>query len=123
MMSGLMDPDDLNRGRKEAKALLEEAEALLGEEIEQRNDGDQMNVKLLIDNCYENGEKIRTVVETQIPVPPSASLAALEEWELDYIFVHTGTGRLEGDACYFVTIADSSRPDILPVGTEFEFGT
>ena len=78
-------------------------------------------LKLEIDNVYED-EKIRTFVETQVPEPPlDRDSTEYEEWEQDYIFSTTGTGRTEGDAGYFVTVTDSSRPDLIPVGTEYEY--
>ena len=78
-----------------------------------------IDVTLLIDNYYSDGDKIKTTVQTTIPAPDPDD----EDWEYDHIFEHTGTGRTDGDSCYFVTVAASSRPDILPVGTEYEFGT
>jgi len=81
-----------------------------------------ISVTLLIDNFYEGGEKIKTTVETTIPAPPPKSDEdAYNDWEYDHIFEHTGTGKEGGNSAYFVTVASSSRPDLLPVGTEFEF--
>jgi len=87
-----------------------------------------INVTLHIDNYY-GGDKIKTVVETQVEDPPVGYIPGFAErdefadWEHDEIFQHTGTGQESGDSAYFVTVASSSRPDLIPVGTEYEFGT
>jgi len=79
-------------------------------------------VTLEIDNIYEDGEQIQTVVQAEIPAPPTdKDSGEYEDWEYDHIFEHTGTGKEEGDAGYFVKVTASSRPDLLPVGTEYEF--
>ncbi len=44
-------------------------------------------------------------------------------WADQEINQHTGTGREDGDAAYFVTVTASSNESVLAVGTEFEFGT
>lgn len=80
-----------------------------------------IDVTLLIDNYYD-GDKIKTTVETQVSEPP-ADEDEREDWEHDEIFQYTGTGQESGNSCYFVTVASSSRPDLIPVGTEYEFGT
>lgn len=82
-----------------------------------------IDVTLLIDNFY-GGDKIKTTVETQVSFPPPDRASdEFNDWEQDEIFQHTGTGQESGDSCYFVTVASSSRPEIIPVGTEYEFGT
>ena len=86
-------------------------------------DEEMVEVTLDIDNYYD-GDKIRTVVETEIPAPPEDKDGdEYQDWEYDHVFEHTGTGRTDGDSCYFVTVTKSSRPDLIPVGTEYEFGT
>lgn len=84
-------------------------------------------VTLEIDN-FCDGDKIQTVVETVVADPPYPLAAGFDsstdefcDWEQDEIFVHTGTGRESGESAYFVKVAQSSRPDLLPIGTEFEF--
>ncbi len=79
-----------------------------------------IDVTLIIDNHYPD-DKITVTVETQVPAPPALDTDEYEDWEQDHIFPLTGTGR-DGDSCYFVTVASSSDPAMLPVGTEFEFG-
>jgi hypothetical protein len=76
-------------------------------------------VTLLIDNYYD-GDKIKTTVETHV-TPPPADEDERGDWEYDEIFQHTGTGNESGNSAYFVTVASSSRPDLIPVGTEYEF--
>ena len=82
----------------------------------------EINVTLEIDNIYD-GDTIQTTVQTSLPPPPSLDHDSEEysDWEYDYIFTHTGTGRTSGDSGYFVTVTASDRPEMLPVGTEFEF--
>lgn len=87
-----------------------------------------IDVTLKIDNIYEDGDQIETTVQTQVEEPPyplvpnfDSSSDAFCEWEQDEIFTHTGTGNTEGDASYFVEVMESSQPDLIPVGTEFEF--
>lgn len=82
----------------------------------------EIDVTLEILNIYEDGDQVVTHVETKIPPPPIDDDDAFEDWQQDHIFEHTGTGKTEGDAAYFVEITSSSRPDLLPVGTEYEFG-
>ncbi|NUS02049.1 MAG: hypothetical protein HOV97_05740 [Nonomuraea sp.] len=86
-----------------------------------------MDVTLVIDNIY-GGETIQTTVRTTIDPPPFPLVGDFDnyadeycDWEQDEIFPHTGTGNAEGDAGYFVKVTESSRPDLIPVGTKFEF--
>lgn len=86
-------------------------------------DVELIDVTLDIDNYYD-GEPIQTIVNATIPAPPEDQDSdEYQDWEQDYVFEHTGTGRTDGDSCYFVTVTKSSRPDLIPVGTEYEFGT
>ena len=86
-----------------------------------------VEVILHIENHYpEAGEMIRTVVETTIPAPPFPPYTyayEYEDWEQDFVFEHTGTGQEYGESAYFVEVTSSSRPDLIPVGTQYEFGT
>jgi hypothetical protein len=95
---------------------------LCGKEVSLHKE-EPVQVTLLIDNYYEGGDKIKTTYEGWIPAPPGRDDPGYEDWEQDWIYEYTGTGRTEGDSAYFVTVGASSRPDLLPVGTEFEFGT
>lgn len=76
-----------------------------------------------IENIYEDGTRITTHVQTHVPVPPIRDESgAYDDWEDYHVFEHTGADYPEGgDASYFVTVTQSSRPDLIPVGTEFEF--
>jgi len=82
---------------------------------------EKIDVTLLIDNYYD-GDKIKTTVETQVEEPPADKDSdEYADWEYEEIFSHTGTGQESGNSAYFVTVASSSRPDLIPVGTEYEF--
>lgn len=77
-----------------------------------------------ITNRYEGGDVVHTTArDVTIPIPPSKSdEGAYADWETDHIFELTGTGREQGDSWYDVVITASSRPDLIAVGDEFEFG-
>lgn len=82
-----------------------------------------IKLTLDIENVYEDGEKIKTTVETEVPDPPATGDSDDDfDWSYDHIFPHTGTGKTGGDAFYFVTVRESSHPGLIPVGTEYEFG-
>lgn len=88
---------------------------------------DQIEVTLVIDNIYEDGEEIQTHVQTNIEAPPFPLVPDFDstdeycDWEQEVIFPLTGAGHDGGDAGYFVKVTNSSRPDLIPVDTEFEF--
>lgn len=101
---------------------LDEVTALTGHVSE------KIAVTLEIDNVYEDGESIQTFVETEIDPPPTDAELENDEdgklrddWEQENIFEHTGTGKTEGDAGYFVKVLQSSDPERLPPGTMYEF--
>lgn len=80
-----------------------------------------IDVVLEIDNCYTEHGTVQTTVQTQIEEPPTDTDSdEYQDWEQDEIFQHTGAG-LSGDAGYFVTVIASSRADLIPVGTTYEF--
>lgn len=84
---------------------------------------DVITVKLEIENHYEDGDQVTTHVDTTVPPPPDEDDEdAVDEWEQNWIFPHTGTGQTEGDSSYFVEVVESSDPEAIPVGTEYEFG-
>jgi hypothetical protein len=91
------------------------------------SDPEQIVLTLVIENHYpEDGDVVQTTVETTVPeppYPPHSYAYESDDWEYDHIFCHTGTGRTEGDSAYFVEVTASSRPDLIPVGTKYEFGT
>lgn len=77
---------------------------------------------LKIENHYEDGSKVRTRADVLVPAPPEGDTDAYEEWEQDHIFAVTGTGKTDGDSAYFVEVVTSDCPDVIAVGTEYEFG-
>lgn len=83
---------------------------------------DLIAVTLKIDNIYEDGAEIQTIVHTEVEPPPSLDPDDWADWEQDEIFDHTGADYPEGgDAGYFVEVIESSDPVALPVGTKIEF--
>jgi hypothetical protein len=83
-----------------------------------------IDLTLEIDNVYEDGEDVQTVAQVQVSEPQGSDGSdTRSDWEMDEIFPHTGTGRTDGNSAYFVNVAASSRPDLIPVGTTYEFGT
>lgn len=80
-----------------------------------------MKVQLQIDNVYEDGDEVQTTVESDVPEPPDEEgTAAYDDWAEEHIFSLTGTGKVQGDAAYFVEIVGCDRQDLI--GREFEFG-
>lgn len=77
-------------------------------------------IKVRVDNIYEDGEEITLEREAAIAAPP-ADENERSDWEQEEIFALTGTGRTTGEAGYFVEVLESSDPDVIPVGTEYEF--
>jgi hypothetical protein len=76
-----------------------------------------------IDNIYEDGTRIQTLVETEVPPPPlDEDSDEYADWENDHVFEHTGSDYPEGgDAGYFVLVLQSSDPKALEPGRLFEF--
>lgn len=81
-----------------------------------------ITLDLEIENHYYGDEPVTTFKTVEVTEPP-ADPDARSDWEYDEIFPHTGTGKTEGDSCYFVTVRSSSDPALIPAGTEYEFGT
>lgn len=78
---------------------------------------------LAIENHYEDGDEVDTTANILIPAPPEDTDSdAYQDWEYDYIFPATGTGKTEGDSSYFVEVVTSDCPDVIAVGREYEFG-
>lgn len=77
---------------------------------------------LLIENRYGLGECVMTSphVKCDAPPPPESDGSAFEAWVELNIRDYTGTGRVEGDAWYDVTVIDSSDP--AWIGRQFDFG-
>lgn len=86
---------------------------------------------LEIENTYDDDAEITTWCTVIIPAPPVPLTQpdarehpdyGGEGWEYAHIFGRTGTGRPDGDAWYDVEVLASSAPDVVPVGTMFDFG-
>lgn len=84
---------------------------------------DLVSVELVIDNIYEDGEEIQTTVRTTVHAPPTLDENDddYQDWAAEEIMPHTGTGKTEGDAGYFVKCVASSWPALI--GREWEWGT
>lgn len=82
-----------------------------------------IRLHLKIENYYD-GDKVRTQADVLVPAPPQEPDTddEMTDWEQEYIFEATGTGRTEGNSAYFVEVTASDCPDLIPVGTEYEFG-
>lgn len=78
-------------------------------------------------NIYEDGEEVELTKTITVETPPD-DLVLLgrddkrrEEWAYENLHPHTGTGKEEGDAGYFVEIIECEADTTL-VGMEFEWG-
>lgn len=81
-----------------------------------------VTLQLKIENHYAGG-KVRTKATCIVPLPPEdRDSDEYQDWENEFIFAETGTGQTEGDSAYFVEVTASSQPDVIAVGTEYEFG-
>lgn len=79
-----------------------------------------MHLKLKIENVYSDGT-VTNEVEVDVPKTEFAEHEDdFEDWAYAWIYPHTGTGRTEGDAGYFVEVIEASDPSW--VGREFEWG-
>jgi hypothetical protein len=87
---------------------------------------DTIHLALRIENSYEHYEDETTEKEVDVPVPPGDSdHPDYDDWEYDNIFCHTGSAsgtKTKGDSWHDVEVVASSRPDLVPVGTTYEFG-
>ena len=83
-----------------------------------------VTLTLAIENFYPGScRAVRTRATIQVPPPPTDTETDwYDEWAYEHIYPATGTGRTEGDSAYFVEVIASSRPELIPVGTKFEFG-
>lgn len=115
-------PDHSGRYRYENKQLRTSGILGSGSECPENERGHEPKIAVTLDieNIYPDGT-IRTIVETEIDNPLDEADEGYSDWEYDNIFIHTGTGETSGDAGYFVTIEKSSRPDLIPVGAQYEF--
>lgn len=77
-----------------------------------------------IENHYD-GDIVHTSKYVSVPPPPlhpEDEEDEVDEWEQTWIYPHTGTGRTSGNSAYFVTVVGSDNPELIPLGTEYEFG-
>lgn len=82
-----------------------------------------VTITVEIDNTYEDGSTVVTHRTATVPAPAGAEGSDERwNWEHEHIFDLTGTGRTQGDAWYDVEVTASDRPDLIPVGTTYEFG-
>jgi hypothetical protein len=79
-----------------------------------------MRMAIKVTNIYEDGDQVVRTKAIDVPEPEPDD--DMEQWAEDHIFEHTGTGRAEGDAAYFVEVVECHDQPHLK-GTEFEWGT
>lgn len=79
-----------------------------------------IELHLAIENHY-SGDVVKTEADVTVPPVPTDE-DEQEEWRDEHIFPLTGTGASNKDSAYFVTVTFSSRPDLIPVDTKWEFG-
>ena len=81
-----------------------------------------ITISLSIINTYERYPTVVTTVqEAVVPAPPDpADTDAYHDWTYEHIYCHTGTGRIDGDSWYDVTVTACSDPRLI--GAEFAFG-
>lgn len=65
-----------------------------------------------VTNVYP-GEEITHFEEVELPAPDSYDEDDLEDWADEHLFPLTGTGRLSGEAGYFVTITHGDDPELV----------
>ncbi|MGW3232497.1 hypothetical protein [Kitasatospora sp. NPDC001095] len=76
-------------------------------------------VTLQINNAYEDGVEINTTVITKVAVPvPEEGTVERDEWEDEYLYPHTGTGR-SGESMKTVEITESSAFGLVGIVAEF----
>jgi hypothetical protein len=77
-----------------------------------------MHITIKIDNVYDD-ETVSNTIITEVPDAPS-DIDEREDWAFDHLFPLTGTGRVHGDAGYFVEVLTCTDPTL--VGQKFEWG-
>lgn len=95
-------------------------DALAGIRIRAARRG-RIHLHVTILNCYPD-EDVAEEGGVEVPAPGDLDDdEGMETWAYDHLFPLTGTGRTEGDAGYFVTIARS--PDLPALeGRQFAWG-
>lgn len=80
-----------------------------------------VELRLHIENRYEDGSMVVTHRTVHVPPPPPESdVDDYDEWAWEFVHVATGTGRTTGEAWYDVTITAASDPRLA--GRLFAFG-
>lgn len=79
---------------------------------------------LEIDNTYERYDEEHTSFsDLVLPTPDEDDIAEdMDGWAVDNIQPFTGVGHEDGDSWYDVLVSASSKPELVPVGTKFDFG-
>lgn len=79
---------------------------------------------LKIENTYENYDDVTTYAVATVPAPPAEDDEdEYDEWKMTHIIdPYTGVGHTDGDSWYDVDVVESSAPDLIPVGTKYDFG-
>ncbi|MFJ7907475.1 hypothetical protein [Kitasatospora sp. NPDC096204] len=79
----------------------------------------QAIVTLQINSAYSDGTEIDTTVITKVAVPvPEEGTFERDEWEDEYLYPHTGAGRM-GDSLKTVEITESSAFGLVGIVAEF----
>ena len=80
-----------------------------------------LSISLRIENAYDNGSEIETTVtDALLPAPASLDEDEVEAWAEEHLRPLTGTGRVEGDACYDVYVTACTLPALT--GRHFDYG-
>lgn len=80
-------------------------------------------LSLRIENTYELHDDVVTYALAVVPLPPKDGNADDHEaWAYEHIQALTGVGHSSGDSWYDVEVIDSSAPDVIEVGTTWDWG-
>lgn len=81
-----------------------------------------VRIGIKIENTYELYDDVTTYGVVEVTTPPDPDGEAYDDWRDDNIKVWTGVGHTDGDSWYDVTVTHSSHPDVIPVGTTWDWG-
>lgn len=85
----------------------------------------EVGLVLEVFNGYELYDDVTTYASIIVEVQPTENedTPYYDDWLHECIFDRvTGVGRPDGDSHYEVTILETTRPDILPVGKTWSWG-
>jgi hypothetical protein len=87
----------------------------------------QITLTLYVQNAYEHYEDEDHTIEVTLPAPTARDIMAddLDEWREDNIFPLTGSAsgtKTKGNSWYDVEVKASSHPELIPVGTTWDWG-